>query len=385
MHGFSDFRSYTQTYLKDVFNVLDPDSQDLDYINIKKVTASSLKKFYQTFHKLITQKITHEYFSEFQDDLEGEFSSGDDLTESDYNLIKIMDEKVLPKILGYPAFASLVTGLLNMEKKSGSYSLSFIAPSRKFLSYIFNRIGIKPLHARNPSTGVYGINYFNVGNFDGFFHETFGSIFTYGLYRILKVEGEYRMYSIMPPKDTLDVLFSDYEYTVQSQSYYTDRRRELSQLYHGQLETLESVDNALEQMVYMLSIIKEISIEDFLIRFQKWLEFIPFDLNKITIENFIDYYSLNLQVEGDNIINNDYNPLIGDIHLFSDINRIWDILSKIKSMFDSSIRSIEETLLMEFVGLSRFSLMKLMFEYASYAGINFYYSNEVYYNKDKIL
>lgn len=139
---------------------------------------------------------------------------------------------------------------------------------------------------------------------------------------------------------------------------------------------------ALEQIVSMLSIIERISIEDFLLKFRKWLEFIPFELNKLTVQNFIDYYSLNLQVDGEEIINNDYNPL-SDPDLFMDINRMWEILSDIKEMFESSIESIEATLLAEFVDLSEYSLLKLMFEYGKHAGLNFLYSGGVYYNKDK--
>ncbi len=109
-------------------------------------------------------------------------------------------------------------------------------------------------------------------------------------------------------------------------------------------------------------------------------------MNDITFQNFIDYYSLNFELEHNLIINNDYHPL----PFYEEIEQrsfnqqeILDIMQTIRHMFKVII-SIEASILAEHLELDKSTLMYLMFNYGKDAGINFYYSQGVYYNKDKV-
>lgn len=146
------------------------------------------------------------------------------------------------------------------------------------------------------------------------------------------------------------------------------------------------VDTSLSDLVDRMSIIDRITIEDFLKKFSGGLAYIPFELNEMTFQNFIDYYSLNFELDGNTIINNDYSPLVineDGVKILLSPSEINEKLQEIKRRF-KVIYSIEESLLAEFVELSPHNLRTLMFECGRDAGINYYYSAGIYYNKDKI-
>lgn len=372
-HGFSETRPYTKSYLSDVIKVMDPSPQDLEIIQMEKVSQSSVKKFYQTFYKLITQKISHSYFSEFQSDLQGTFSSGSAITTGDYKLIKIMDQKVLPTLLGYPAFAALSTGFLDID---ADFKISFTGNSKKFLGVVFNIFGIKPLFSKDDGKPL-SHTHFTGGHTSGFYIETFGSIFTSGFHRLIKVGDKYRMHIITPPKATLSILYSDYQFSPQSPRYYTARKREIVHYYSEMVEKLSSGDSALDHILNMMIPIEKISIHDFLVKFDTLLPYLSFEVNEHTLQNYIDYYSLNFHLEGDYIVNDDYI-----INLEQDATKIAELLSDIKDKFEV-IYSIEDSDLAYYYELDTQVLVRIMLQYGELAGINFYYADGVFYNKDK--
>ncbi len=123
----------------------------------------------------------------------------------------------------------------------------------------------------------------------------FLSLIVFGHYKVAQVEGEYKSLFSKPPANTLNQLYSNYEFSRQSYKYYYEIRIELKKIYYSQLSKFEE-SLSLDRILDAFYAIHYIKIDTFLTDFNQYLKDIPFEVHKNQYKNIFHYsYWVSLQ------------------------------------------------------------------------------------------
>lgn len=306
LHGFTDIRPYTKEYIQNLLETLSPTSGDLK--NMNPVYSPNAKVYYDTFRRLIIDKIDSPFFTEFENLLiqNGQprvFSSGSGLNDADFLLIKDM-EYILQKVFSHSGYALISMGILSFK---GDYTIETNAISRQKLGIIFNKFG---LSLKFDSSRLTSPSFFQGMRYP--IENVFITMALFGFSRILDVGGRLKSFNVFPSRATLETLFNNYRFDTTKRHYYNQRCDEILNLYNDFLEN-SGENDAISFIFEEFFSIKEIEISLFLRFFEYQLEDLPFGVfNERTVIQFINYYGLNWEIKKEGvqsiIVNQDYIP-----------------------------------------------------------------------------
>ncbi len=234
---------YTDQYYKDIFNVLDPESSsipnamknirnyylDSDDNPITEKTSQFL--FYDTFLKLIQDKIGHELFEEFSGLL---FNLGQPLTfsqpdkfdiDADFDLLQTLN-KILATVFSFNGLLLLKAGIMTIAKSGVDHKVDYHTLTQKIMGQFLGVFKIKTLHTRRR-TDVKASEVLR-GTIRDLPRSLwyYSSIFLFGYIENVEIGTEIREMYIAPVRSFATDLFENYP------------NKELSRLWYEEISTV---------------------------------------------------------------------------------------------------------------------------------------------------